>query len=56
METVHIPIDFYSNRLLAICKTYFDNVELNEKTEFMFQEDESLPDEIQESNANRMKR
>ncbi len=27
METVHIPIDFYSNRLLAICKTYFDNVE-----------------------------
>lgn len=27
METVHIPIDFYSNRLLTICKTYFDNVE-----------------------------
>lgn len=36
--------------------SYFDNVELNEKTEFMFQEDESLPKEIQESNANKMKR
>lgn len=27
METVQMPIDYYSNRLVTMCKTYFDNVE-----------------------------
>lgn len=27
METVCVPIDYYSNRLLTICRTYFNNVE-----------------------------
>lgn len=36
--------------------SYFSNIELNDKTKFMFQEDESLPEEVQKSNENRIKR
>lgn len=27
MEIVTVPIDFYSNRLVTLCKNYFDNIE-----------------------------